>query len=118
MRGTGCNISRGGFLGRAGVLASMAGSLDVLHAARKSGAPPRNIIFMVADGMSPSVLPLAEHFSRLVRGKGLLWRASMDRPEVEQGLMDMASLDSVTTDSSAASSSWGSGARVFDRSWA
>jgi alkaline phosphatase len=111
---TGCGISRRGFLGRAGVLASVAGSLDVLHAARKSGAPPRNIIFMVADGMSPSVLPLAEHFSQRVRGKGLLWRALIERPEAGQGLMDMASLDSVTTDSSAASSSWGSGARIFN----
>jgi len=111
---TGCNISRRGFLGRAGVLASVGGSLDVLHAARKSSAPPRNIVFMVADGMSPSVLPLAEHFSQLVRGKGLLWRALIDRPEAGRGLMDMASLDSVTTDSSAAASSWGSGARILN----
>ena len=109
-----CNISRRGFLGRTAALASVAGSLDVLQAARRPGAQPRNIIFMVADGMSPSVLPLAEHFSQLVRGKGLLWRALIDRPEAARALVDMASLNSVTTDSSAASSSWGSGARVFN----
>jgi len=114
MSRTGCTMSRRGFLGRTGGLASVAGSLDVLNAANKSGATPRNIVFMVADGMSPSVLPLAEHFSQLVRGKGLLWRALIDRPEAAHGLMDMASLDSVTTDSSAASSSWGSGARIFN----
>jgi alkaline phosphatase len=56
---------------------------------------PKNIIFMVAYGMSPSVLPMAEHFPKLVWGKGLLWRALIDRP----------SLNSVTTASSAASSS-------------
>jgi alkaline phosphatase len=64
--------------------------------------------------MSPSVLSLAEYFSRQVRGTGLLWRALLERPEATQGLMDMASLDSVTTDSSAASSSWGSGVRVLN----
>jgi alkaline phosphatase len=108
------NVSRRGFLGRAGALASVAGSLGVLEAARKSGAHPKNIVFLVADGMSPSVLPIAEHFSRLVRGKGLLWRALIDRPETAQALVDMASLNSVTTDSSAASSSWGSGSRIFN----
>ena len=49
-----------------------------------------------------------------MRGKGLLWRALIGRPGAAQGLMDMASVNSVTTDSSAASSSWGSGARVFN----
>jgi len=110
------NIGRRAFLGRAGALASVAGSLEALQAASKPGARPENIIFMVADGMSPSVLPLADQFSRLVRGKGLLWRELIDRPEAARGLMDMASLDSLVTDSAAASSSWGSGARVFNGS--
>ncbi len=114
MNGTNHGVSRRGFLGRAGVLASVAGSLKVLHAASKPGAQPKNIIFMVADGMSPSVLPLAEHFSQHVRDKGLLWRALVDRPEAARALMDMASLNSVTTDSSAASSSWGSGVRILN----
>jgi len=108
------SIGRRAFLGRAGVLASLAGSLEALHAAAKPGARPKNIIFMVADGMSPSVLPMAEQFSWVVRGKGVLWRALIDRPEAARGLMDMASLSSVVTDSSAASSSWGSGARIFN----
>jgi alkaline phosphatase len=107
-------LGRRAFFARAGALASVAGSLDALYAAQLPGRQPRNIIFMVADGMSPSVLPLAEHFSRLVRGKGLLWRALVERPESARGLMDMASLDSLVTDSSAASSSWGSGARIFN----
>jgi alkaline phosphatase len=69
---------------------------------------------MVADGMSPSVLPMAEHFSQLVRGKGLLWRVLIDRSEAARALVDMASLNSVITDSSSASSSWGSGTRIFN----
>lgn len=108
------HIGRRGFLKGAGALASVAGSLEALQAAQKPGSRPKNIIFMVADGMSPSVLPLAEHFSQRVRGKGLLWRALIDRPEAARGWMDMASLNSVVTDSSAASSSWGSGSRIFN----
>lgn len=108
------SLGRRGFLRGAAVLAPLAGSLEALQAAQRPGARPNNIIFMVADGMSVGVLSLAEHFSQLVRGKGLLWRALMDRPEAARALMDMASLNSVTTDSAAASSSWGSGARVFN----
>ncbi len=112
----GSGISRRGFLGGAGALAAAAGSIERLEAARGSGAPPANIIFMVADGMSAGVLPLAERFSQLVRGKGLLWRALMDRPGAVNALVDMASLDSAATDSAAAATSWGSGARVFNGS--
>ncbi|MCX7604636.1 MAG: alkaline phosphatase [Bryobacteraceae bacterium] len=108
-------IDRRAFFARSGVLAGVAGSLESLFAAsQKRGAQPRRIIFLVADGMSPSVLPLAEQFSLRVRGKGLLWHALLDRPEAARGWMDMASLDSLVTDSSSASSSWGSGSRIFN----
>lgn len=108
-------INRRSFVARAGVLAGVAGSLEALQAAsQKAGLQPRRIVFMVADGMSPSVLPLAEQFSLRVRGKGLLWQALVNRPEARHGLMDMASLDSLVTDSSSASSSWGSGSRIFN----
>jgi len=108
-------MNRRSFLSRAGVLSAVAGSLETLDAAsQKPGARPRRIIFMVADGMSPSVLPLAEQFSLRVRGKGLLWQALLNRPEARRGWMDMASLDSLVTDSSSASSSWGSGSRIFN----
>lgn len=108
------NLGRRAFFARAGVLASVAGALETLQAAQRPGARPKNIIWMVADGMSPSVLPMAENFSKIVRGKGLLWRALIDRRDGARGLMDMASLNSSVTDSSAASSSWGSGSRIFN----
>lgn len=105
-------LGRRGFFG---ALALAGGGLEALHAAQqRRGARPRNLIWMVADGMSPSVLPLSEHFSQLVRGKGLLWQALLDRPEVHQGWMDEASLDSLVTDSSSSSSCWGSGSRIFN----
>ncbi len=108
-------IGRRSFFGRASALASLAGGLEALQAAQKPGARPQNIIWMVADGMSPSVLPMAEHFSRRVRnGKGLVWQELLNQPRVHRGSMDMASLDSIVTDSSSASSAWGSGSRIFN----
>lgn len=107
-------IGRRAFLSSSSVLAGVGGGLAALHAESRPGRRPKNIIWMVADGMSPSVLPLAEQFSLRVRGKGLVWQGLMDRPEAQRGWMDMASLDSLVTDSSSASSSWGSGARIFN----
>jgi alkaline phosphatase len=108
-------IGRRSFFARTGALAAVAGSLEQLSAAQnRPGARPKNIIFMVSDGMSPTVLTLAEHFSLLVRQKGTMWHALYNRPDVARGLMDMASLNSIVTDSSAASSSWGSGSRIWN----
>lgn len=114
MSSTKHSIGRRAFFRTSGILASVAGGLEALHAAEKPGRRPRNIIWMVADGMSPSVLPMAEQFSQRVRGQGLLWQALMNRPQTQRGWMDMASLDSLVTDSSSASSSWGSGSRIFN----
>jgi alkaline phosphatase len=69
---------------------------------------------MVSDGMSAGVLPMAERFSRLVRGRGTNWAALQRRKDAAQGFFDMASLSSPVTDSAAASSSWGSGSRIFN----
>jgi len=71
---------------------------------------------MVTDGMSPSVLPLADRFSLRARGKGVIWQALSRRPEATQAMMDMASLESLVTDSSSASSAWASGSRVLNGS--
>lgn len=73
---------------------------------------PRNIIFMVADGMSLGVPTLAEPFSKLARGTSTNWWTLAASAEVSRGWFDMRSLDSLVTDSAAAASSWGSGARV------
>lgn len=69
---------------------------------------------MVADGMSMGTLTAADYFSQQVRRRGLTWMALYQRPETCRGLMNMRSLNSMVTDSSAASSSWGSGSRVVN----
>jgi len=78
------------------------------------GQKPARIIHMVADGMSMGTLTAADYFSQQVRRRGLTWMALYQRPETQHGLMNMRSLNSMVTDSSAASSSWGSGSRVVN----
>lgn len=77
-----------------------------------TGKRPRNIIFMVSDGMSAGVLTLAELASRSVNRKSTEWVKLLRDASVTRGYFDQASLNSSVTDSSAASSSWGSGSRV------
>lgn len=91
-----------------------AASLASASAQAASSAEPKNIIFMVADGMSAGVIPLADMFSRMMRSQGTRWHQLLERQDTAHGLLDMASLNSAVTDSSAASSSWGSGSRIFN----
>ncbi|MBP1779741.1 MAG: alkaline phosphatase [candidate division NC10 bacterium] len=109
-------VGRRAVLRLCGGLAAFAGGLENLRAAEQRGGAPLNIIWMVADGMSPGVLPLAEHFSILARGKSTIWTSLYKTPGTSRGLMDMASLESIVTDSSSASSTWATGSRILN-SW-
>ncbi|TWT44198.1 Alkaline phosphatase 4 precursor [Phycisphaerae bacterium RAS1] len=90
------------------------GGAPAVRRATDRGAVPRNIVFMVADGMSLGVPSLAEPFSRLVRSRGTNWTELTLSPETTLGFFEMGSLNSLVTDSSAASSSWASGVRIFN----
>jgi len=79
-----------------------------------SGPRPRNIIFMVADGMSAGLPSLAEPFSRLIRGRGTRWTNLARDPGTAHGWCDTRSLGSLVTDSSAASSAWATGSQVMN----
>src|SRR5688572_6627722 len=70
---------------------------------RQSTSKPRNVIFMVADGMSAGVPALAEAFSHMLRGPGTgtHWCDLARREDVTRGYLDMASLNSLVTDSAA-----------------
>ena len=98
--------------------ATLFGGLGSLlsTAGAETPAPPakrvRGIVFMVSDGMSHGVLPLAEALSQQTRQRPTRWWELMQSPAAVQGLMDTASADSMVTDSAAASSAWGSGQRV------
>lgn len=76
------------------------------------GKKAKNIIFMVSDGMSIGTLQMADMYSRRKLGRPSQWLSLYEQNLVQRGLMDMASANSVVTDSAAASSSWGGGHRV------
>jgi alkaline phosphatase len=80
--------------------------------ARLGRGSPARIIHVVSDGMSLGTLSCADQLARFETGHGLRWMDLMNDPRAHYALMDMRSLDSLVTDSSAASSSWGCGARV------
>lgn len=90
----------------------LARSTDALLAS--PGQCPARIIQLVADGMSSGMLTGADYLSHHLRQRGLAWMSLFERPVAHHGLMNMRSLNSLVTDSSAASSSWGSGSRVVN----
>ncbi len=110
----------GGFGAPAAARASRAGPAALLPDAR--GAHARNVIFMVADGMSTGTLTLADMLARR-RGEGpsawaTLWRWTHARgrregaPDVYRSMVMTHSLDSLVTDSAAGGSAWGCGVHV------
>ena len=73
---------------------------------------PRNVIFMVSDGMNHGALSLAQHFHGRVHAKDTHWtRLYRERPVV-RCLAETFSANSLVTDSAAAASAWGGGQRV------
>ena len=92
---------------------SLASNIRPGTGANRSAADSaKNIIFMVSDGMSTGTLSMANMLSERRDGKLCEWMSLYDRGLVNRGLMDTASANSLVTDSSAASSSWGGGVRV------
>ncbi|MFO7776535.1 MAG: alkaline phosphatase [Candidatus Hydrogenedentota bacterium] len=82
----------------------------------QSQGEARNVIFLVSDGMSMGALTTADHMLRRHHGRASHWMKLYEEEHVKRGLMDMASANSLVTGSAAASSSWGSGQRVVNRS--
>ncbi len=93
-----------------------AGTFPPLASAYSKSKPlPRNIIFLVTDGMSHGVVSLAEYFSKIARGRGTRWWSWLEDPSTHQAMMETRSLNSAVTDSAAAASAWGAGTRIFNR---
>lgn len=72
----------------------------------------KNIIFLVADGMSIGTPTMADLLLQRKEGRESIWMGLMRQNKVKVALMDTASADSLVTDSAAASSAWGGGHRV------
>jgi alkaline phosphatase len=71
-----------------------------------------NIIFLVSDGMSLGTLTMADLLRQRKEARGSNWLNLYREGKARRAVMDMASLNSLVTDSAAASSSWGGGHRV------
>ena len=69
----------------------------------------KNIIYLVSDGMSIGTLVMADLYSKRILGRSSAWFSLYEQKLAVKASMDMQSASSVVTDSSAASSSWGSG---------
>jgi len=111
MRYTRREILRLGLVGATGL--TLPRLTDAQRRRRERGRV-KNIIFMVSDGMSAGVPSLANEFGKLVRGKGSFWYQLLQNSEATLGFFDMASLNSLVTDSASAASAWGSGSRIFN----
>ena len=114
-------LNRRRFLGRSGLAAAVGVGWPDIARSAESVSPrgerrPRHIIHVVSDGMSMGTLTCADLYSRKYRQRPLAWMTLYDRPGVQYGFMNMRSLNSLVTDSAAASSSWGSGSRVCNGS--
>ncbi len=108
------SISRRSFFGAvAGVGATLAG-LPALGQPRRSGKEAKNVIFCVVDGMAMQTLSMWDHYSRRHHGRRSYWLDLMESPDVVNGWQETRSLSSVVTDSSAASSTWGCGCRIWN----
>ncbi|MCD6339571.1 MAG: alkaline phosphatase [Verrucomicrobia bacterium] len=105
------------FLRRSGLIAAAASVGPGLvrgGSGEGRGARPRAIIHMVADGTSWSMWTLGEIYSRMTRGRGLRLFELFSSGRAAVAWVDMRSLNSMVTDSAAASSSWSSGSRVVN----
>lgn len=114
-------LSRRSFLSRSSLAAASAAGLAAPHIARSAeqllhtpGQKPNRIIHIVSDGMSMGTLTCANLFSESSRNRPLSWVNLLQQPTTRLALMNTRSLNSMVTDSSAASSAWGSGSRVVN----
>lgn len=112
------NFSRREFL-KTGVFSSAALGSGLLggrvqKSLKKSAfGDAKNVIFLVSDGMSSGTLALADLVKFSETGEKTHWIQLYESDkDYHRGLMDMASLDSIVTDSAAAGSSWGCGKRI------
>lgn len=99
--------------------AGAAGSLltipnEALVQTVKSKKRPKNVIFCVSDGMPMSAITMADYYQRLSGKKSSYWAWLMKQEFVHNGLQETRSLNSLVTDSAAASSSWGSGCHIVN----
>lgn len=111
----GMRLSRRSVLG-AGLAAAATSAIGIpaVVMGREKQRKPKNIIFIAFDGMAVQVPTMADQLQFLNEGKRGYWRTLMGEPYAVNGLQDTGSLNSVVTDSAAASAAWASGRRQWN----
>lgn len=99
-------------IGAAGPMTRVARAADDRPVSGASKGKTKNVIFMVADGMSFGTLMLGDVLTRRSTGKPGAWATMWTRSGVRRALQSTHSLNSPVTDSAAAASTWGSGQKV------
>lgn len=111
-------ISRKDFLKTGALLGGAAfttlGMRPAANAVKASSGKAKNVIFLVSDGMSTGTLTMADILTRQNHSRPSHWIHTYETGRTRRSLMDMASLNSVVTDSAAAASSWGCGKRIVN----
>ena len=114
-------FSRRRFFTGSSLAAATAAFTGAPHIARSAesllatpGQRPSKIIHIVSDGMSMGTLTCSNLLSKITRNRSLSWTRLWRNPAARTALMNTRSLNSMVTDSSAASSAWGSGSRVVN----
>lgn len=113
-------LSRRAFLGTgaavAGAVAAGATIVRQARAADISKPVARNLIFLVADGMSMGTLQMGDLLVRQRTGKPSHWVQLLSRQGARHAAMNTQSADSIVTDSAAAASQWGTG-KPMNNTW-
>ncbi len=106
------NLTRRSFLG-AGAGAALLSASATAGVRRSTGnadgREARNLIFMVADGMSIGTLTLADVLSHMLHGRGTWWVDMWSREGVYRAACATWAADSLVTDSAAAATTWSIG---------
>ncbi len=89
-----------------------ARAADVPTPAPRPARPAKNLVFMVADGMSFGALGLGDAAVQVRDNRRLHWVNLMGREGVRRGLVDTRSASGLVTDSAAASTAWSIGELV------
>jgi alkaline phosphatase len=92
--------------------AGVSGALAAARGAGGAEGPARNVIFMVADGMSTGTLTLGDMMSHALHGRASAWVDLWVRPGVRRAACATYSADSMVTDSAASASAWGIGEKI------
>jgi len=112
------DMDRRTFVGAAGVaigsamLAAAPRSARAQQPGDRSSGKAKNLIMLIADGMSVGALTIADQAQRRINGEQSRWLAWMNEPDVHAALIETTPAVGLLTDSAAGASAWGIGRRV------